>query len=129
MKKALKTQKGSAILVSILIISTVIMIIALSLGLSSITENQINMYQSVSNNVFLNMDGCAEEALIQLSRDHSYSSDSFTLDETSCTISVAGGGSARSITITANKDEFTKNLLINVSIFPTFTITAWDETT
>lgn len=129
MKNIIKNQKGAAILVSMILISAVILTIALSLGLSSISENQINLYQSRANQILINIDGCGEEAMTQLNRNNSYAGESLTVDGTSCTISVAGSGSTRTITISATNDIYTKNLQINVTIFPTFTVTSWGETT
>lgn len=129
MKNIIKNQKGAAILVSMILISAVILTIALSLGLSSISENQINMYQSSANRLLINIDGCGEEAMTRLNRNNSYAGESLTIDNTSCAISVAGSGTTRTITISATNDIYTKNLQINVTIFPTFTVTSWGETT
>ncbi len=127
MKNIIKNQKGAAILISMILISAVILTIALSLGVSSISENQINMYQSKTNQMLLNLDACGEEALTQLNRNNSYTGESLTIDDTSCTISVAGSGATRTISIAATNDIYSKDLQINVTIFPAFTITSWGE--
>ncbi len=126
--KSVQKQKGAAILVSMIIISALILIIALNLGLSSISQNQMNLYQSKSSRIFLNIDGCAEEALTKLNRNNVYTGESLVIDNTSCTISVSGSGTARIVSITATNDVYSKNLQINVTIFPTFAIMSWEET-
>ena len=127
--KLAKNQKGVTVLVLTIIISAVILIISLSMGLSSISENQISLYQNKSGHVLLNADGCAEEALTRLNRNNSYLGEILIIDNTSCSINVTGSGATRTITVAATNSDYTKNLQINVAIFPIFTVTSWEETT
>lgn len=121
-------RKGAALLVAIIIISAMILVMAIGLGLGSISENQITLYQSQSIRVLQNIDGCSEEALTRMNRNSLYTGESLTLNNTSCIISVVGSGSTRTITVTATSTNYAKTLQINVSIFPTFQITSWTET-
>jgi len=123
--KLFEKRGGFAVLTSVIIISAVLLVIALSLGVNSISENQIGMYQSKAQRVFVNADGCAEEALIRLSRDNAYTGETISIDSTSCVISVAGNV----ITVRATNTNYSKSLRINVILLPNPTITSWQEIT
>lgn len=119
--------KGFTVLLVMLVMTAVIVIIALGMGLSSITENQINLNQSQSGHMLINMDGCAEEALTQLNRNNSYSGGTFSIENTSCLIIVTGSGSTRTVHITGTKMNYTKRIQMNVIIFPSLQVTSWQE--
>jgi hypothetical protein len=128
-KKLAKDQSGVAVLMVVLIVASVLLSIALTMGNASITENQINLYQSQSNQLMQNLDGCGDEALIRLNRNSLYAGETLILDGTTCVISLSGSGSTRTISILGSKDAYTKKLQINATIFPTFTVTSWQEVT
>jgi len=119
--------RGIAVLVSVILIAAVILVISLSLGFAAVTENEMTLYQTQANKLFVNTDACAEEALARINRDHSYTGETLTIDDADCTISISGNGANRSITISAVKDNFSRNLQINVKIVPSFEITSWSE--
>ena len=118
-----------AVLISMIIIASAITVIAVGMGLNSITENQINLAQSYSSRVLLNTDGCAEEALTRMNRNSSYTGETITLDNTSCVITISGTGTSRTITATSTNGIYSKIIQITVTIFPTFTINSWLENT
>jgi YbbR domain-containing protein len=122
-------HEGAVMLVLILIIGAVALLISLSLGLSSISENQISLYQSQSTQAFLNADGCAEEALTKLNRNNLYTGETITLENTTCTITVTGSGPTRTVTVSATNTDYTHKIQIGVIIYSTFSITSWQELT
>ncbi len=128
MKKIAQNTKGFAVLLVILIVSATITILAVGMGLSAINENQITLYHGQSIKLSMLLDACADEALIQLNRDNNYTGETLNIQEKSCIISVSGTGAERSIDISANIGKHSKNLHIDVTISPTFTITSWQET-
>lgn len=122
-------KKGFSVLLVMIIVTAAIVIIALGMGLSSITENQINLDQSKSARMLSNIDGCGEEALLQLNRNNSYDGETILIENTSCIIDIVGTGANRTINITGTNNYYTKRVQINVIIFPTFQVTLWQETT
>ncbi|MFC1655331.1 hypothetical protein ACFL3C_00505 [Patescibacteria group bacterium] len=129
MKTIRKTNEGAAVLIIVIIMGSAMLLIALSLGISSISENLINLYQSQSSRLSLSIDGCAEEALIRLNRDNSYNEETLSIGGTSCTISVSGSGSSRTINVAGTKSDYSRELEIAVNISPTYAITSWQELT
>jgi hypothetical protein len=128
LRKLRGDERGAAVLVAVIVISAVILIIAVAMGITSIMENQISLYQSQSNKTFVQADACGEEALTQISRDHSYTGETLVVDDTSCVIVVSGMGANRTITVAATNDNYAKNITINVKIVPTISVTSWQET-
>jgi hypothetical protein len=122
-------RKAAAIISAVILVSAVVLIISLSIGLSSIGENQIRLYQNQSGGVFFNIDGCAEEALTRLNKNSFYTGETLNMQGTSCLINVSGTGNVRIISISATKNDYRKNLRIDVEIFPVFTVTTWKELT
>lgn len=120
------TQRGATVLVAMIIISAVILILALNMGMSSIIQNQINLYQTQGNELSFNMNGCAYEALTRLNRDNSYTGETIEVDDSECVVSITGTGASRTVDITATLNNYTKTSQINVTIWPIFTINSWD---
>ncbi len=123
----LKSQNAAAALLLMIIIAAIALVMALSLGLSAITENQMTLYQSESKQVFINADGCAEEAMTQMSRNHNYAGEILVIEGVTCTISVSGVGANRTLTINATDNIYSRTIEIDVKIFPTVYITSWQE--
>lgn len=121
--------KGAAILVAVIVISIVMLTLALSIGTGSIIENQINLYQSQSNKMLQNIDACGQESLIRLSRNSSYTGETLIVDNTTCTIALTGTGTNRTITVTGVNNNYTKKIQIGATIFPTLSVTSWQEIT
>ncbi len=98
-------QSGLTALVTLVIISFVALLVALSVNLISISEMQMGFEKSRSAKAFWAAEACLDEALIRLKRDPSYSGGSLTVDSvTNCTISIAPSGSKRIITTVGTVD-------------------------
>jgi len=101
----IKNQSGLTALVTLVIISFVALLVALSVNLISISEMQMGYEQSRSAKAFWAAEACLDEALIRLKRDTNYSSGSLTIDQaTNCNISIAPSGNKRIITTTGTVD-------------------------
>lgn len=127
-RKLVENNRGISVLVSVLIIATIMIVLTFGMGLNSIAENQIGLYQSRSSVSFYNVDGCAEEAVLRLNRDNNYTGETLNLGNTTCVISISGSGSNRTIGIAGTSSEgYTRNIGITVTIAPSFAITSWQE--
>lgn len=113
-------------MITMIIISAVILILALNMGTKSIIQNQINLNQTQGNELSMNLDGCANEALARINRNNAYTGETLNMDGTSCVIVVTGSLTTRTIDISATKTNYTKDLQIDVTIWPVFTINSWN---
>ena len=121
------TKPGIIVLTLMLVIASIIMVIALSLGFAGMSTDQIRLYQGYSADVFFNIDGCAEEGLARLNRNNTYGGGAITINGTVCTIGVTGTDPNRVMTIAANNNGYVKKIQIGITIFPNYIVTSWQE--
>lgn len=72
------------------------------------------------------VEGCADEALVQLRRDAAYIGGAVTLGDATCTIAVSGSGTTRTVTVTGVVRNLQQAFTIDVAMSP-FAITRWTE--
>lgn len=126
--KLIKDNRGISVLISVLIIASIMVVLTFGMGLNSISENQIGLYQSRSSVSFYNVDGCAEEAISRINRDNNYAGETLNLGNVTCVIAISGTGSNRTIGITGTSSEgYVRNIAITVTISPSFNVTSWQE--
>lgn len=127
-KKIVGNNRGISVLISILIIASIMIVLTFGMGLNSISENQIGLYQSRSSVAFYNVDGCAEEAILKINRNNSYTGETLNLANVVCVISVSGTGLNRTINVVGTSSEgYVRNIGITVTISPSFAVTSWQE--
>lgn len=119
-------QKAASALLLMIIVGAVILILALSLGFSAIHQSQVTIHQTIGQQLQGNLNGCGDEALIKINRNHAYAGETLIIDETECQIAVAGTGANRTITIVATQDDYSRSLEIGVRIFPNLEVTSWE---
>ena len=128
--KILKNQKGIAAILTIIIISTTVLIMAFSAALLGLGELDSGYTSQRGAESFSIADGCIEETLRRIRLDESYTSTSTSLfiDQGACIINVTGSG-IKVITVTASTtDGYYKRIEANVSIFDSvITIDSWEE--
>jgi len=61
-------------------------------------------------------DGCVEEANYRLKLDSSYTGGTIAYASTSCTISVSGSGTTRTVTSTATISGFTRRVVSSITL-------------
>lgn len=127
MKIFLKNQRGAIGILTTLLLSAVLVMMAVTVVLTGISSRANAFVLNESEKVFIAMEGCTEEALIQLSRDDNYNGDSYTVDGVNCTVYVAGSGGNRDLVIDGTKDNLTRDISLSVQIDPNFGIIDWEE--
>lgn len=124
-----KFRSGFTSLLVVIVMAIVLVTLTVGLNFSSINTNQISLYQSSGNKTFQDLDGCAEEALARLNRNNVYSGGSYSINNATCNVTVAGTDPARTLTITLANSDYSKSLQATVTIFPDFTLNSWQELT
>lgn len=98
MKNFLYKTKGSIALMSVLIISSLVLIFAISMSESNINTSYQYLNNQSQDIAYYGAEACFEEAMIRLKRDPAFNSGTLTVDsDTSCDISV--NSSTLSITV------------------------------
>lgn len=72
------------------------------------------------------VDGCVEEALLQLRRDYGYVGGVATVGDAACSIAVSGSGGIRTIVATGTVGAVARTITVGVAWDP-FRITSWSE--
>lgn len=125
MKIFISNKSGVIGILTAMVMGFAMVMVAVSLVMTGISSRANAFTLSQSENALISTEGCAEEALVQLSRNHDYVGGSFFLGETSCVVTVQGLGELRSISVVGSHGTITHNLSIQVSFLPTFHITQW----
>lgn len=128
-KKNVKNQEGFVALLTIILVSAAVLIMAFSasfLGLGSLEGG----YTKVSGDkAFWMADSCMDEALERLRINGSYTGSNLSLGDASCIISVVDNGDSKSIVVNASStDNHYKNISATVDDTAGYIILSnWNE--
>ena len=110
-------SKGVVALTAVLIIGAGILIIAVAISLSGLSELQAGYYYIESNIAVDASDSCYEEAAYRLKLDSSFSTSSFDVGDGGCSILVSTSGTDdRIISASTTVSEFTSEIDADVTI-------------
>lgn len=104
-------------LISILVMSAVLLILALSVSDTQITTANRQLNTSSNKATYYIAESCYEEAANKLKEDSTYLGETLVVDGGDCLISVAGG-EPKTISITANYENYTQTYESEVSVIP-----------
>lgn len=119
-------NSGYVLTLSVLIISSVISVVVISTGLSSLTNLNKNSTDLKETKVKQFTQGCIQEALIQVNRDSKFTSSTFNFSNGTCKISVSGTGNTKTISATGTVSNYHANLQAEVELDP-FKLVNWDD--
>lgn len=112
-------NNGFVLTLVVLIIGSLLSIVVVSTSIASISElQQADVFRAGVATEYA-MEGCVDEALLQLARDDEYSGGEVEFSVTSCTITISGVDNERTITVEANHNNtFYKTFIVEVTIDP-----------
>jgi hypothetical protein len=106
----MKKQQGYIGIVTVLIVTAITLTLGVTIALLGINEAiqgyEIDQGQEVAQKA----DGCLEEAYLRLKLDSGYTGGTIPYVDGSCTVTVAGGGSSRTITSTVTIGDYTRTI-------------------
>lgn len=127
-EKIIKDKNGVAALLTVVIISSAVLIMAYSASLLGLGDLEMSYDWQKGNKVFSLVDGCAEETMRRIKLDTNYIGGSLSLGGGSCIISVIPSGSNRTITISGSEGSYNKTIEISISLVgKIITINSWQE--
>jgi len=131
MANNLRIQKGYIALISILIISGITLLIAISASLFGISESDMGLAKNQSSKAFYLVTLCTEDALMKLKDDLNYQgNETLTFDEGSCDIlPLEGNGNQdRVIKTIGTAYNQTRKIKIEINrVNPKMEISSWQE--
>lgn len=120
-------RRGYIALASVLVIATVVLAIGISVTLLSISEAQLSLAGKKGQESIDFVEGCAEEALLQLNETNSIPA-TIALPEGSCSVTIdSHSGNDWTFTISGSIDQFTKSIQLVANRGSTVMITSWRE--
>lgn len=115
-------------MLTVVIVSSAVLIMAYSASLLGLGELEMNYNQQKGSRVFSLADGCAEEAMRRVRLNINYAGGTLNLRGGSCIISVTPSGADRTINISATEGEYYQSLEIIISLSGNIiTINSWQE--
>lgn len=124
-----KAKSGISTIISMLVVSAAALLMVIAVLFVSIDETKTFMHYDNASKTFAASDGCAEKALLELSGNHSYMGETYTLEGTVCIINVTGAGNARTVKISSVYQlSYTRKIEVDIDWSSGFKITAWRDT-
>ena len=121
-------RNGAMLLLVVLIMGSTALLIAMSTALNGIGEMDMGLGDAQSAEALAIADGCAQEALLRLSRASSYTGAVLSVGDGSCTIAVSDVGGDKDITVTSILDRWERVLSIRVRVSGSrITILSWRQ--
>lgn len=122
-----ENRRGYIALVSLLMISAVALGIVLVVSSLSISEAQMSLSVKKGSEARYIAEACAENALEMIKDSPAYSEESLSIFGGSCTISISTAGSDWTVTSTAEKDNYSKTIEVQLTRTSQITINSWQE--
>lgn len=127
----MKHQRAYIALITILIISAVTLLIAVSSSLFGISETDMGLIVDQSTQSYYLANACAEYALERLKNNINYAGDeTLDIDDGSCYIYLpeGSGNENRTIKVTGTLANKTRKIKIIIEkVNPSMTINSWQE--
>ena len=123
-----KDNRGVAALLTIIIVSAAVLIMAFSASILGMGELDMGWTSQKGGEAFAIADGCVEEALWQLRLDSGYTGDTLIIGENSCIIGVTSNGNSRTITVSGIVENYNKKIEVGITLNGNIiTLNSWQE--
>lgn len=130
----LHSKRGVIALVTVVIMGA--MLLSLGLAIASLAQTELIIASSVAHEreAFSLATTCIEEAAHRLKLNASYAGGTVPLGTQSCTVSVSGSGSTRTVIASSTSDIYTKSVTVTLTLKQNaalnaraWEVTAWAE--
>lgn len=125
-KLTIEDNSGYVMTLMVIILSSIMLVIISSASFSSLTSLKKSQVTIEDQQIESFTSGCAEEALLQLSRSSSYDGDTYNLHGGTCVIGITSSKNTSTISVTGTKSNLNHNYKIEVSLEP-FKIINWEH--
>lgn len=119
--------KGYIALTTVIAVSAVVLVIAISTSLLSISEMQMSLVSRSEERALNLIEACVEEGLLKTNIDRNYNGGTITLPEGECTASVTKNGNNWSMIMSGTFEGFAKQVKVDFRRTSTIEIENWQE--
>lgn len=132
-----RSRPGAALLLLVLVVGIAALVVSLGVAFRAIQETAIGFAAVRSQQAMAIADGCMEDSIFRLKQDASYAGSALVLGGGSCTVSVSGSSTSKTVTVTAFVGTVTKKEVATVTItsptppatVATVTLVNWRQST
>lgn len=120
-------RRGAMLLITVLLVGATALTISVNVALRGIHELSAGYAMNKSREALAVADGCAQEALLQLTRNSSYTGATVSINDTVCAIAVTTNGTSKTIDIVAVIDRWTREIRLQLDTTGGISLTEWQE--
>ncbi len=126
--KKSKHNSGGAMIATTIIVLFTSLIIAISVQYQGVGELIMSLGDQQSEQAYELAQSCINDAFLKLRTNSNYTGLTQNISSGSCTVSITGSGSNRSISSSATVGQSIRKIITNITISSgTITITSWVE--
>lgn len=122
----IREVRGGASLLAILLLVGILTMTAIGAAVVAFSQLEMGFSSQQGSVVILSAESCAEEAILRLTRDLSYTGGTLILNQVTCTISVTGSG-PYTIDVAAVANSFTRNIQVVLDLSGGVDVVSWQE--
>lgn len=120
-------ERGYVAISIVLILSAIILGIIVTVAQLSIGEGQVALSLSKGEDTLDFVEGCMEDALLNINASSSYSGGTITRPEGTCSITVSKSGSTYTTTATTTATTYNRTIQTVLTRSSGISITSWKE--
>lgn len=123
-------QEGAAVLLTVMVISAAVLIMACGAAMIGLGEVDIGFAVSQGDKALSYADSCVEEAIYQLRINSEYAAANYTLPigTGSCILNISGMGNNRIINVQGKNGNYNKRIRVDLTLSENSPkITNWQE--
>ncbi len=121
-------QKGAAALIMVVVLGVAALLMAVGAARLGMGEIQSGYTAQKAAETLYLADGCIEDSLERVRKNPSYGGGTVTLENGTCTVTVATSGNTYTITVLATVDVYNKRVQAVASVNGTvITVNSWNE--
>ncbi len=127
-------QRGFIALITIVVLSAILLTIGLTISSASLSQLVATFGSSQSARAIQVADTCAEEGYQRLKYDSAYTGGTVPIDIYSCTITVSGSGSTRTVDTQVTVGNYTRRVRASITLSSNVagnakraTLTKWED--
>jgi hypothetical protein len=126
------SRQGFAALLTIVVVSAAVLIMAYSASLLGLGELDLGHTSQKGDEASAIADGCMDESFRRLRLNIGYLGETVMTSNGSCIISVVASGGNRTITVTASTTDnhykkIEANVTLSADVLPVITVNSWEE--
>lgn len=121
-------KRGVAALLTVVIVSAAVLIMAFSAAFLGLGELDMGWTSQKGEEARAWTEGCLEQALYRLKWDDNYSGETLSIGDNSCIIEVQTNGNERSLLVLGTINNYQKKIGANVTLINNnLTLNSWQE--